>query len=89
MSRVSRLPPTISEAVDVLKSMENDIPPYSTLYQFATKLFLNKDKREMFMALNHYDSRLWYLKVEESEATTNEAQTFTSLLGNNHFNFSS
>ncbi len=83
MARVNKLPLIITDAVEVLTSMEADVPQFSSPYRFATKLLLNKQKREMFMALKSYSARLWYLKAEEVDAETNEACSFSSLFKSN------
>lgn len=56
-------PYNIPEAVQLLDNMEEEVPKKSQLYYFATKLFLNKDKRTMFMSLSA-ETRAWWLKME-------------------------
>lgn len=60
-------PYNIPEAVRLLDNMEEEVPKKSQLYYFATKLFLNKDKRTMFMSLSS-ETRAWWLKMEMEES---------------------
>ncbi|XVF06279.1 hypothetical protein REPUB_Repub06bG0033800 [Reevesia pubescens] len=62
-------PYNIPEAVRLLDSMEEEVPKKSQLYYFATKLFLNKDKRTMFMSLST-ETRAWWLKMEMGEKSS-------------------
>ncbi|OMO55186.1 hypothetical protein CCACVL1_27355 [Corchorus capsularis] len=61
-------PYNIPEAIRLLDSMEEEVPKKSQLYFFATKLFLNKDKRTMFMSLST-ETRAWWLKMEMEESS--------------------
>ncbi|XVF42135.1 hypothetical protein PTKIN_Ptkin01aG0335900 [Pterospermum kingtungense] len=61
-------PYNIPEAVRLLDNMEEEVPKKSQLYYFATKLFLNKDKRTMFMSLSS-ETRAWWLKMEMEESS--------------------
>ncbi|KAK5836058.1 hypothetical protein PVK06_011805 [Gossypium arboreum] len=53
----------IPEAFKVLDSMSEEVPEASTLYFFALRLLLNKDKRTMFLSINPKIRALW-LKTE-------------------------
>uniref|UniRef100_A0A6V7QVV1 Myb/SANT-like domain-containing protein n=1 Tax=Ananas comosus var. bracteatus TaxID=296719 RepID=A0A6V7QVV1_ANACO len=56
---------SITEGIRLLDSIE-EIPKASALYYFATKIILDKDKRELFMALAP-DAKVWWLKMEQEE----------------------
>jgi hypothetical protein len=57
---------SITDAVRLLDSI-SEVPKASPLYYFAIKLILNKDKREVFMALTP-ETKVWWLKMEEQES---------------------
>ncbi|PPS03350.1 hypothetical protein GOBAR_AA17315 [Gossypium barbadense] len=57
----------IPQAVKVLDSMSEEVPEASPLYFFALRLFLNKDKRIMFLSINPKISALW-LKTEMEDS---------------------
>nr|KJB31839.1 hypothetical protein B456_005G210400 [Gossypium raimondii] len=49
----------IPQAVKMLDSMSEEVPEASPLYFFALRLFLNKDKRIMFLSMNPKIRALW------------------------------
>jgi hypothetical protein len=57
---------SITDAVRLLDCI-SEVPKASPLYCFAIKLTLNKDKREVFMALSP-ETKVWWLKMEEQES---------------------
>lgn len=57
---------SITDAIQLLDSI-SEVPKASPLYYFAIKLILNKDKREVFMALTP-ETKVWWLKMEEEES---------------------
>ncbi|WRX25116.1 Myb/SANT-like domain - like 9 [Theobroma cacao] len=67
-AKLTSEPYNIPEAVRLLDNMEQEVPKKSQLYYFATKLFLNKDKRTMFMSLST-ETRAWWLKMEMEETS--------------------
>ncbi|KAE8684177.1 Zeta-carotene desaturase [Hibiscus syriacus] len=67
-AKSSSEPYDIPKAIQLLDNMEEEVPKKSQLYYFATKLFLNKDKRTMFMSLST-DIRAWWLKMEMEEGS--------------------
>ncbi|KAF3336899.1 PIF-like orf1 [Carex littledalei] len=57
---------SITDAVRLLDSI-SEVPKASPLYYFAIKLILDKDKREVFMALSP-ETKVWWLKMEKQES---------------------
>nr|KJB74551.1 hypothetical protein B456_012G085400 [Gossypium raimondii] len=57
----------IPQAVKVLDSMSEEVSEASSLYFFALKLLLNKDKRIMFLSINPKIRALW-LKSEMEDS---------------------
>lgn len=57
---------SITDAIRLLDSI-GEVPKASPLYYFAIKLILDKDKREVFMALSP-ETKVWWLKMEEHES---------------------
>ncbi|MED6221612.1 hypothetical protein PIB30_056476 [Stylosanthes scabra] len=58
--------PSITTAIEHLDALPN-LDPMSELYMFATRLFLNRDKRETFIALKQSKVKLAWLKSEKNE----------------------
>ncbi|MBA0687298.1 hypothetical protein Goari_014847 [Gossypium aridum] len=67
-AKVTFEPYNIPEAIRMLDNMEEEVPKMSKLYFFATKLFIDKDKRTVFMSLSS-DIRAWWLKMEMEESS--------------------
>ncbi|KAE8674017.1 hypothetical protein F3Y22_tig00111769pilonHSYRG00268 [Hibiscus syriacus] len=61
---------TISDAMDALRALENEIPKKHFLYFFATQIFQVPVKREMFLNLDQ-DIRAWWLQREYDEQNAN------------------
>nr|KJB15328.1 hypothetical protein B456_002G171500 [Gossypium raimondii] len=57
----------IPQAVKMLDSMSEEVPEASSLYFFALRLLLNKDKRIMFLSINPKIRALW-LKTEMKDS---------------------
>lgn len=57
---------TIAEVMKTLESVP-ECEPGSTLWLFATRLFLNKEKREMFATMKDDGVKLQWLKYEFAE----------------------
>ncbi|PPD95711.1 hypothetical protein GOBAR_DD07267 [Gossypium barbadense] len=57
----------IPQAVKMLDSMLEEVPEASSLYFFALRLLLNKDKRIMFLSINPKIRALW-LKTEMEDS---------------------
>nr|KJB44045.1 hypothetical protein B456_007G232100 [Gossypium raimondii] len=54
-------------SIKMLDSMSEEVPEASPLYFFALRLFLNKDKRIMFLSINPKIRALW-LKMEMEDS---------------------
>lgn len=67
-AKITFEPYNIPEAIRMLDNMEEEVPKMSQLYFFATKLFIDKDKRTVFMSLSS-DIRAWWLKMEMEESS--------------------
>ncbi|XP_012478792.2 L10-interacting MYB domain-containing protein-like [Gossypium raimondii] len=69
---------TISNAMDALRALGDEIPKKDELYYFATKMFQIPVKREVFLNLDP-DDRVWWLRCEYAEQ--NPIASFSSLNG--------
>ncbi|KAK8289035.1 hypothetical protein V6Z12_D07G164100 [Gossypium hirsutum] len=67
---------TISNAMDALRALGDEIPKKDELYYFATKMFQIPVKREVFLNLDP-DDRVWWLRREYAEQ--NPIASFSSL----------
>ncbi|KAK8285094.1 hypothetical protein V6Z11_D08G197700 [Gossypium hirsutum] len=56
---------TISNAIDALRALGDEIPKKDELYYFATKMFQIPMKREVFLNLDP-DDRVWWLRPTSS-----------------------
>ncbi|PPD67244.1 hypothetical protein GOBAR_DD35878 [Gossypium barbadense] len=68
---------TISNAMDALRALGDEIPKKDELYYFATKMFQIPVKREVFLNLDP-DDRVWWLRCEYAEQ--NPIASFSSLV---------
>ncbi|RYR39061.1 hypothetical protein Ahy_A09g044478 [Arachis hypogaea] len=59
------LGPSITQAIEELDAIP-DIDPLGQIYMFATRLFLDKDKRELFVALKHKEVKIAWLMNEKN-----------------------
>ncbi|XLT43187.1 hypothetical protein HN873_035791, partial [Arachis hypogaea] len=59
------LGPSITQAIEELDAIP-DIVPLGQIYMFATRLFLDKDKRELFVALKHKEVKVAWLMNEKN-----------------------
>ncbi|KAK8295178.1 hypothetical protein V6Z12_D05G047100 [Gossypium hirsutum] len=75
---------TISNAMDALRALGDEIPKRDELYYFATKMFQIPVKREMFLNLDP-DDRVWWLRREYAEQ--NPIASFSSLVATSPFPF--
>ncbi|KAK8296795.1 hypothetical protein V6Z12_D05G147000 [Gossypium hirsutum] len=75
---------TISNAMDALRALGDEIPKRDELYYFATKMFQIPVKREMFLNLDP-DDRVWWLRHEYAEQ--NPIASFSSLVATSSFPF--
>ncbi|XP_052481257.1 L10-interacting MYB domain-containing protein-like [Gossypium raimondii] len=75
---------TISNAMDALRALGDEIPKRDELYYFATKMFQIPVKREMFLNLDP-DDRVWWLRREYAEQ--NPIASFSSLVATSSFPF--
>ncbi|KAK8263453.1 hypothetical protein V6Z11_D12G043400 [Gossypium hirsutum] len=75
---------TISNAMDALRALGDEIPKRYELYYFATKMFQIPVKREMFLNLDP-DDRVWWLRREYAEQ--NPIASFSSLVATSSFPF--
>ncbi|XP_016681238.2 uncharacterized protein [Gossypium hirsutum] len=74
----------ISNAMDVLRALGDEIPKKDELYYFATKMFQIPVKREVFLNLDP-DDRVWWLRHEYAEQ--NPIASFSSLVATSSFPF--
>ncbi|XP_017618047.1 L10-interacting MYB domain-containing protein-like [Gossypium arboreum] len=75
---------TISNAMDALRDLGDEIPKKDELYYFAIKMFQISVKREVFLNLDP-DVRVWWLRREYAEQ--NPIASFSSLLATSSFPF--
>ncbi|XP_017604777.1 uncharacterized protein LOC108451618 [Gossypium arboreum] len=75
---------TISNAMDALRDLGDEIPKKDELYYFAIKMFQIPVKREVFLNLDP-DVRVWWLRCEYSEQ--NPIASFSSLVATSSFPF--
>ncbi|XP_040952555.1 L10-interacting MYB domain-containing protein-like [Gossypium hirsutum] len=75
---------TISNAMDALRALGDEIPKKDELYYFATKMFQIPVKREVFLNLDP-DDRVWWLRCEYAEQ--NPIASFSSLVATSSFPF--
>ncbi|KAL1125550.1 hypothetical protein V6Z11_A13G051000 [Gossypium hirsutum] len=75
---------TISNAMDALRDLGDEIPKKDELYYFAIKMFQIPVKREVFLNLNP-DVRVWWLRREYAEQ--NPIASFSSLVATSSFLF--
>ncbi|MFQ6654867.1 hypothetical protein Gotur_025662 [Gossypium turneri] len=75
---------TISNAIDALCALGDEIPKKDELYYFATKMFQIPVKREVFLNLDP-DDRVWWLRREYAEQ--NLIASFSSLVATSSFPF--
>ncbi|KAK5770352.1 hypothetical protein PVK06_046502 [Gossypium arboreum] len=68
---------TISNAMDALRDLGDEIPKKDELYYFAIKMFQIPVKREVFLNLD-LDVRVWWLRREYAEQ--NPIASFSSLV---------
>ncbi|MFQ6664845.1 hypothetical protein Gotur_031814 [Gossypium turneri] len=68
---------TISNAMDALRALGDEIPKKDELYYFAIKMFQIPVKREVFLNLD-LDVRVWWLRCEYAEQ--NSITSFSSLV---------
>ncbi|KAK8315369.1 hypothetical protein V6Z11_D01G234700 [Gossypium hirsutum] len=73
---------TISNAMDALRALGDEIPKKDELYYFATKMFQIPVKREVFLNLDPND-RVWWLRREYAEQ--NPIASFSSLVATSSF----
>ncbi|KAL4331398.1 hypothetical protein AHAS_Ahas13G0496100 [Arachis hypogaea] len=72
------LGPSITQAIEELDAIP-DIDPLGQIYMFATRLFLDKDKRELFVALKHKEVKIAWLMNEKNVQEEKENNLFTKL----------
>ncbi|KAK8310119.1 hypothetical protein V6Z11_D02G165500 [Gossypium hirsutum] len=75
---------TISNAIDALRALGDEIPKKEELYYFATKMFQISVKREVFLNLDP-DDKVWWLRREYAEQ--NPIASFSSLVATSSFPF--
>ncbi|KAK8345068.1 hypothetical protein V6Z11_A07G122700 [Gossypium hirsutum] len=75
---------TISNAMDALRDLGDEIPKKDELYYFAIKMFQIPVKREVFLNLDP-DVRVWWLRREYAEK--NPIASFSSLVATSSFPF--
>ncbi|XP_052479658.1 uncharacterized protein LOC105800936 [Gossypium raimondii] len=75
---------TISNAMDALRALGDEIPKKDEPYYFATKMLQIPVKREVFLNLNP-DDRVWWLRHEYAEQ--NPIASFLSLVATSLFPF--
>ncbi|KAK8260633.1 hypothetical protein V6Z11_D13G133200 [Gossypium hirsutum] len=75
---------TISNAMDALRALGDEIPKKDELYYFATKMFQIPVKREVFLNLDP-DDRVWWLRRKYTEQ--NPIASFSSLVATSSFPF--
>ncbi|KAK8282968.1 hypothetical protein V6Z11_D08G058900 [Gossypium hirsutum] len=75
---------TISNAMDALRALGDEILKKDELYYFATKMFQIPVKREVFLNLDP-DDRVWWLRREY--AKQNPITSFSSLVATSSFPF--
>ncbi|MFQ6664847.1 hypothetical protein Gotur_031814 [Gossypium turneri] len=75
---------TISNAMDALRALGDEIPKKDELYYFAIKMFQIPVKREVFLNLD-LDVRVWWLRCEYAEQ--NSITSFSSLVATSSFPF--
>ncbi|XP_040960068.1 uncharacterized protein [Gossypium hirsutum] len=75
---------TISNAMDALRALGDEIPKRDELYYFSTKMFQIPVKREIFLNLDP-DDRVWWLRREYAEQ--NPIASFSSLVTTSSFPF--
>ncbi|KAK8270517.1 hypothetical protein V6Z12_D11G202300 [Gossypium hirsutum] len=75
---------TISNTMDALRALGDEIPKKDELYYFATKMFQIPVKREEFLNLDP-DDRVWWLRREYAEQ--NPIASFSSLVATSSFPF--
>ncbi|KAK8345692.1 hypothetical protein V6Z12_A07G165400 [Gossypium hirsutum] len=75
---------TISNAMDALRALGDEIPKKDELYYFAIKMFQIPVKREVFLNLDP-DVRVWWLRREYAEQ--NPIALFSSLVATCSFPF--
>ncbi|KAH1091042.1 hypothetical protein J1N35_018299 [Gossypium stocksii] len=68
---------TISNAMEALRALEDEIPKKDKLYYFAIKMFQIPVKREVFLNLDP-DVKVWWLRREYAEQ--NPIASFSSLV---------
>ncbi|MFQ6619214.1 hypothetical protein Gotur_000529 [Gossypium turneri] len=75
---------TISNVMDVLRALGDEIPKKDKLYYFAIKMVQIPVKREVFLNLDP-DDRVWWLRREYAEQ--NPIASFLSLVATSSFPF--
>ncbi|KAK8332425.1 hypothetical protein V6Z12_A10G138100 [Gossypium hirsutum] len=75
---------TISNAMDALRAVGDEIPKKDDLYYFAIKMFQILVKREVFLNLDP-DVRVWWLRREYAEQ--NPIASFSTLVATSSFPF--
>ncbi|KAK5833623.1 hypothetical protein PVK06_017475 [Gossypium arboreum] len=75
---------TISNAMDALRDLGDEIPKKDELYYFAIKMFQIPVKGEVFLNLDP-DVRVWWLRREYTEQ--NPIASFSSLVATSSFPF--
>ncbi|KAK8328205.1 hypothetical protein V6Z11_A11G235900 [Gossypium hirsutum] len=75
---------TISNAMDALRDLGDEIPKKDELYYFAIKMFQIPVKREVFLNLDP-DVKVWWLRREYAEQ--NPIASFSSLVATSSFPF--
>ncbi|KAL1074128.1 hypothetical protein V6Z11_D11G268500 [Gossypium hirsutum] len=75
---------TISNTMNALHALGDEIPKKDELYYFATKMFQIPVKREVFLNLDP-DDRVWWLRREYAEQ--NPIASFSSLVATSSFPF--
>ena len=75
---------TISNAMDALCALGDEILKKDELYYFATKMFQIPVKREVFLNLDP-DDRVWWLRRDYAEQ--NPIALFSSLVATSSFPF--
>ncbi|RYR25300.1 hypothetical protein Ahy_B02g058988 [Arachis hypogaea] len=65
------LGPSITQAIEELDAILG-IDPLGQIFVFATRLFLDKDKRELFIALKHKEVKIAWLMNEKNDQKEKE-----------------